>query len=153
MPLFRSATPEDERLLLSLTPQLADFVIPHWRTPEEITRADHPMLKSALHEPSPETTVVVAEEPAGTPVGFVFVSTHYDFFTGQPHAHIEVLAVSPLARGHGLGRALIFQAEAWARSRGYERLTLNVFASNTRARAVYERLNYEAETVHYLKLL
>jgi GNAT superfamily N-acetyltransferase len=44
-------------------------------------------------------------------------------------------------------------AEEWARSRGHDRITLNVFSSNARARAMYEHLKYEPETVHYLKEL
>ncbi len=150
---LRSAKPDDQDILLSLMTQLADFPVPLWRTPEEIARADQPMLMSALHEPSPETTIVVCEEEPGHVAGYVFVSTHYDFFTGQPHAHVEVLAVRPEARGRGVGRALMDEAERWAKSRGYDRITLNVFSSNTRARAMYERLKFEPETVHYLKEL
>lgn len=153
MPHLRPATADDQDPLLALMSQLADFPVPHWRSPEEIARADQPMLLSALHEPSPETAVIVAEESGESLSGYVFVSTRYDFFTGQPHAHVEVLAVSPEARGHGIGRALMDAAEHWARSRGHARITLNVFSSNTRARAMYEHLKYEPETVHYLKEL
>ncbi len=152
MPSLRPATVEDEPVLLSLMSRLADFPVPSWRTPEEIIRADQPMLLSALREPSPETVVTVVEESAVV-LGYVFVSTHYDFFTGQPHAHIEVLAVDPAHEGKGLGRALLADAEGWALSRGYDRITLNVFAANTRARGLYEKRGYLAETVHFLKEL
>jgi ribosomal protein S18 acetylase RimI-like enzyme len=153
MTSLRPALPEDEGVLLALMNHLADFPVPLWRTSEEITRADRPMLLSALREPSPETVIIVAEDSLGTVCGYVFVSTHYDFFTGQPHAHIEVVAVDPSFRGQGIGRMLMAEAERWARSRGYDRVTLNVFAANVRAKGLYERLGFEAETVHYLKEL
>jgi len=66
---------------------------------------------------------------------------------------VEVLAVETASQGQGVGRLLMDAAEAWARSRGYRRITLNVFAQNERARQIYERLGYEPETVHYLKEL
>jgi RimJ/RimL family protein N-acetyltransferase len=42
-------------------------------------------------------------------------------------------------------------AEAWSARRGYSQVTLNVFATNERARAVYARLGYEPELVRYRK--
>jgi ribosomal protein S18 acetylase RimI-like enzyme len=44
-------------------------------------------------------------------------------------------------------------AEAWAIGRGYPRMSLNVFATNTRARGLYHRLGYGEETMHYVKEL
>lgn len=140
-------------MLLDLTRRLALFDPPAWRTREEIIAADHPILVGALRHPSPETSIIVAEEPPGTIAGYVFSTTKQDYFTGRDHAHIEVLTVAESAEGRGLGRALLEAAEAWARSRGYPLITLNVFAVNQRARAVYARNGYGEETVHYLKPL
>jgi ribosomal protein S18 acetylase RimI-like enzyme len=150
---IRAAVPEDEKVLVALMNHLADFPVPLWRTREEIARADRPMLLSALNEPSPETVIMVAEESDDRVSGYVFVSTHYDFFTGQPHAHIEVVVVAPAFRGQGIGPMLVAEAEQWATRRGYDRVTLNVFSSNSLAKNLYERLGYSAETVHYLKEL
>lgn len=44
-------------------------------------------------------------------------------------------------------------AEVWACSSGFRRLTLNVFEANSRARAVYEHLNYRVEALRYVKVL
>ncbi|MCC6988149.1 MAG: GNAT family N-acetyltransferase [Acidobacteria bacterium] len=41
--------------------------------------------------------------------------------------------------------------EAWSAGRGDRFITLNVFATNTRARGVYARLGYLPETLHYRK--
>jgi ribosomal protein S18 acetylase RimI-like enzyme len=150
---IRPAHPGDEAFLLGLTAQLGAFPVPHWRSREEIAAADHAILLEALRQPSPATSLLVAEDPPGTPAGYVFSTTREDYFTHEPHAHIEVIAVEPTAQGRGLGRRLLQATEAWARGRGYRRITLNVFATNVRARALYEKAGYEAETLHYHKLL
>jgi GNAT superfamily N-acetyltransferase len=136
-----------------MLPMLADFPLPDWRTAGQVADADLKILLEALHSPAPESSIFVAEEPAGTIAGFIFSTTRQDYFTGKPHAHIEVLTVADSARGKGVARGLIEAAEQWARRRGYANVTLNVFARNTRAAAVYQKLGYAAETVHYIKPL
>jgi GNAT superfamily N-acetyltransferase len=149
----RAAAPADEAFILRLTDQLGAFAVPRWRTAAEIAAADHIILLDALHEPEPETSLLVAEAEPEHPLGYVFCSTREDYFTHERHAHVEVLAVEPAAQGKGIGRLLMGAAEAWARSRGYRRITLNVFAQNDRARQVYQHFGYQPETVHYLKEL
>jgi GNAT superfamily N-acetyltransferase len=43
--------------------------------------------------------------------------------------------------------------EQWAGRRGYGWVTLNVFDRNSRAKALYDSLGYELETVAYRKAL
>jgi RimJ/RimL family protein N-acetyltransferase len=57
------------------------------------------------------------------------------------------ITVASRARGIGVGRALLEVLEVWAREQGVERITLRVFATNARARALYERMGYVAEGV------
>lgn len=151
VPLIRPALGADQPFLLALTTRLAEFSVPSWRTPREIAEADHRILLDALHHPTDDTVILVAEEPAGMPAGYVFVSTKTDYFTLARHAHVEVLAVDPRAERRGVGRALLDAAEAWAAQRGDAHITLNVFWQNTRARAVYDALGYQPETIHYRK--
>jgi len=92
----------------------------------------------------------LAENSAGL-LGYLFATTRLDYFTHEPHAHVEILALAPEAEGHGIARALMEEVEQWSRSRGYRRVTLNVFATNSRAKGLYEHLGYEPETIHYLK--
>jgi len=153
VPLLRPATTADEGFLLGLMVRLAAFPVPEWRTAEQIAGADNLIMLAALREPTPTNLVLIAEDPAGTPVGGMLVSTATDYFTGQPHAHIEVAAVTVEAVGRGLGRTMIEAAERWANERGYRQITLNVFARNETARAVYEHLGYRPETVRYWKRL
>ena len=50
-------------------------------------------------------------------------------------------------RGIGLGRRLMAAALDAARARGFERLELDVYATNTRAIALYERMGFVREGV------
>jgi GNAT superfamily N-acetyltransferase len=58
------------------------------------------------------------------------------------------LIVAASARGIGVGRALLEVTEIWARQHGVDRLTLEVFAGNDRARALYTKAGYVEEGFH-----
>jgi GNAT superfamily N-acetyltransferase len=148
---LRPARRTDGPALLRLTARLAAFPVPSHRQASEIELADHAILRQALEEPAEDALLLVADDPADGTVGYIFVTTRIDYFTGQPHAHIEILTVAAGQEGKGVGRALMDAAEAWSASRGYSQVTLNVFAANERARAVYARLGYEPELVRYRK--
>ncbi|OZA10589.1 MAG: GNAT family N-acetyltransferase [Rhodobacterales bacterium 17-64-5] len=53
--------------------------------------------------------------------------------------YLEDLFVSPDARGHGLGRALIDDLITLARAKGWARLYWHTNEANTRARALYDQ--------------
>lgn len=150
---LRPARPGDLPSLLALASRLADFPVPAWRTGPQVIEAERAALTRALDTPSPDAPLFLAEDPAGRPLGFVYLETHQDYFTLRPHAHVSILAVAGTAEGRGVGRALLAAAEDWARRRGHPLITLNVFAQNSRARAIYERLGYGAETLRYVKPL
>lgn len=61
--------------------------------------------------------------------------------------HVAELAISclPSCRGVGLGTALMTRGIEWARSVGVLKLTLQVFATNKRAIALYEKMGFEEE--------
>lgn len=62
-------------------------------------------------------------------------------------AHLAELGMSclPDCRGVGLGTALLARGMAWARSVGVRKLTLEVFASNDRAIALYRKAGFVEE--------
>ena len=64
--VVRPATPADEALLLSLTPRLADFPRPPWRSALEIDRSDHAVLFEALHRPGPDSLRARGRAAGGT---------------------------------------------------------------------------------------
>jgi GNAT superfamily N-acetyltransferase len=149
---IRSARPADRVFILALVPRLADgFPLPGWRTPEEVVRAETAILARALEALPAGTELLVAETSAGALGGFVYLEQHLDYFRQAPHAHVSVLAVAAAAEGQGVGRLLLEAAEGWSREQGLGMLTLNVFVGNSRARAVYERLGFEPETLRYVK--
>jgi len=145
----RRGRPDDEASLLALADQLAAFPVPAWRSAREIQRADDGVLRDALGG-APGSAVFVAEGTRGND-GVVCLTTSTDYFTKEPVAHIEVLAVDPAAQGRGVARALMHAAESWAREQGFARISLNVWVQNERARGLYEHLGYGPETMHYLK--
>jgi len=150
---IRAATPADHDALIALTARLADFPRPAWRTAHEIAVADNAILLAAVAAPGADTVVLVSGAAGAALDGVVFVATKTDYFTGERHAHVEVLAVAPRVQGRGVARALMAAAESWTRARGDTFITLNVFDANARARGIYARLGYLPETVHYRKRL
>ncbi|MDX7760486.1 GNAT family N-acetyltransferase [Aeromonas caviae] len=49
-------------------------------------------------------------------------------------------------RSRGIGRALIAHGDQWGKARGASQLRLEVMAFNERARALYERLGFKAQS-------
>lgn len=66
---------------------------------------------------------------------------------GFDHVGRLGMGLLPEARGKGLGRQLLLAAIDAARERGFERIELDVFASNGRARALYEQVGFVEEGV------
>lgn len=149
--VIRPAVLDDLAAIHTLAERLADFDLPPGRTAREIARGDHPILLAQLQDPRDDVLFLYAEDGAGTPLGTIFVNSPLDYFTQQPVAYVEVLAVSEAAAGRGLARRLMQRAEAWARAHGCTRLDLTVFSANRRARGFYEHLGFREETVRYVK--
>ena len=62
--------------------------------------------------------------------------------TGEPICYLEELYVVPDHRGQGHGRALMESAMHVARERGATTIELTTSATDTTARALYERLGF-----------
>src|SRR5215207_7716182 len=89
-----------------------------------------------LTEPGAEAFVATIE---GEPCGLVSVHPDSDYFTGHQRAYVDILVVALEAEGKGVGRALMGYIERWARDRAFREVVLDVFSSNQRAIAFYER--------------
>jgi ribosomal protein S18 acetylase RimI-like enzyme len=149
--LLRPARPEDLDWLVALTYRLGEFPLPPWRTGAEIAEIEHEPLARAIEAPNEAEALLLAEDAQGTRLGYIHVVQNEDFFTHQPCGHLSVLAVDRGADGRGVGAFLVAAAEGWTRQRGLARLTLNVWMSNQRARALYERLGFTPEVVKYAR--
>ncbi|MEX2527920.1 MAG: GNAT family N-acetyltransferase [Gemmatimonadota bacterium] len=158
---IRPARPSDETFLVALIPRLRAFGPGPLRSPEAMDRAEQDAVRRALADASPDTVLFVAEltgaDPLGTesprPAGLALGESHTDYFTGERHGHLGILAVSEEAEGQGVGQALLAATESWARERGYRFLTLNVFDGNHRARSIYAKAGFRPDAIKYLKEL
>jgi len=87
------------------------------------------------------TGMILLATRAGRIVGCVSVQRKADF------AYAGRLAVEPLERGGGIGRALMAQAEALARQMGADRLRVDVRLALAQNRAFFRSLGF-AEGAH-----
>jgi GNAT superfamily N-acetyltransferase len=61
----------------------------------------------------------------------------------HPIAQLTLLVVDEANRVHGVGRALVNAAEAWARERGCHRIVVTTALRRADAHAFYERLDFQ----------
>ena len=142
----------DREFVIQTARRFAAFALPAWRTAHEIVGGEVRSLDDFFDGGLQSATLLVAESD-GRPSGFVFLEHVTDYFSGDRHGHLGMIAVAESAEGQGVGAALLSAAEDWARTNGYARITLNVFEGNERARRIYERAGYQVETLRYVKLL
>lgn len=172
---IRPARPEDLTVIRALTPRLAAFGGLTTRDPEAVVASVTALLEDALERATaggapaspaggeragegavagpvrPGVHVFIAESPTGEALGCVQVQVAMEFFSGEPEAYVGALMVSEAAEGRGVGRALMQTAEGWARERGLRRLSLEVFAGNARARAFYQKLGFEEDSLRLVR--
>jgi GNAT superfamily N-acetyltransferase len=149
----RPAIAADRDFIVGVVPRLRAFGTPPLRSTDALDRAERRALDRALASPHEDATLLVAELEGEGAAGVAYAETDVDYFTGEQHGHLAIIAVAAPGEGRGVGRALIAAVERWASERGYRFLTLNVFADNARARRVYERAGYAPDTVRYFKEL
>jgi len=78
----------------------------------------------------------------GEPVGCVMLVKDDPKARKADVARIRLLLLDPRARGMGLGRRLAEECVAFARAKGYRRVTLWTHAELTAARAIYAKLGF-----------
>lgn len=99
---------------------------------DRLTRVD---LANALAHP--RARLLVLAERAGI-VAYLLLRLP----ATRPIARIESIGVAAVARGRGLATRLVAGAERVARSKGAERLRLEVRCANRAARALYAKRGY-----------
>jgi GNAT superfamily N-acetyltransferase len=91
----------------------------------------------AVRGPKDPTSTYIADAPPA-------------LYTRADTAILSQLAVHPLARGQGVGEALIEAAEAWALAQGFSFVALDTAEPATALRARYVRRGYgEVGTVQW----
>lgn len=150
---IRSATLADREFVLGLVPRLRAFGPPPLRPAEALDDAEVRALSRAFEALPDGAVLFVAEHPRHGALGAAYAETATDYFTQEKHGHLAILMVAEAGEGKGAGRALLAAVESWSAGQGHRFITLNVFAGNSRARAVYERAGYAQDTIRYLKTL
>jgi ribosomal protein S18 acetylase RimI-like enzyme len=79
---------------------------------------------------------IVGEDVAGVVV--LYANDHLNYI-----AHIPMIVVSPIHRGRGIGRALMYEAIRRSRSHGMQQVALEVRATNANAIALYTSLAFK----------
>ena len=104
---------------------------------EQIGRLAGPQLASG--------EVAVVFGPGDPPVGFAQLRYRNSLYEPGPDACLEELWVRPVARGTGLGRALLEAAMDLAREHGATRIDLNTSVTDEAARALYTTCGFTNE--------
>jgi GNAT superfamily N-acetyltransferase len=92
--------------------------------------------------------VYLAEQAAGNIVGWIHLYV-CDLIVADRRVEIWGLVVDEKHRGRGIGRLLMARAEAWARSKGCDVVTLRSNVVREHAHSFYERQGYsQVKTQH-----
>jgi GNAT superfamily N-acetyltransferase len=151
--IIRLAILADRETALALVPRLRAFGPPPLRPAEALDAGEQRTLERFFSAPPEGARLWVAVEEDGEVLGIAYAEPAVDYFTQERHGHLGIIAVAEAAEGRGVGRELLATVERWAAEEGFRFLTLNVFATNARAIAVYQRAGYQPDTVRYLKEL
>ena len=133
-----SATPDDVALILRFIQDLAAY-----EGLSHEVRATEDALRASLFGPQAHAEVVLARLDT-QPVGFALFFHNYSTFLAKNGLYLEDLYVTPEARGHGVGRAVLRHLAGLARARDCGRLEWWVLDSNHDAIRFYESLGAEA---------
>ena len=131
----REATLDDVGALLDMMEPFNAFERIPWRR----AAAEQP-LRTLLSEPS--LGVVGIVEEGSRSLGYFVVTWNYDLEWNGRDAFLTELFLVPEARGRGLGRKLLAEAEIVAKRHGAHALHLMVRPENERAYGLYLRAGY-----------
>lgn len=129
---IREATLDDVAALLDMMEPFNTFE----RIPWTRTAAEQP-LRTLLSNASLGVVGIVEED--SRPIGYFVVTWNYDLEWNGRDAFLTELFIVPEARGRGLGRMALRQAEEFAVKHGAHALHLVVRPENERAHGLYLR--------------
>lgn len=132
---IRPATPADVPQILAFIHELAVFE----NSVEKLVATEALLHDVMFGEAQPGAEAAIAELD-GKAVGAAFYFFNYSSWTGWRGLYLEDLYVSPEARGHGLGRALLSYLAGVALDRGCTRFEWAVMEDNTNAQQFYRAI-------------
>jgi GNAT superfamily N-acetyltransferase len=92
---------------------------------------------------------LLALDDAGRGIGMADCVVHATTWSRQPTCYLEDLFVSPAARGHDVGRALLGAVGAGGAERGADRVYWHTQAYNGRARSLYDQVGHPTSFIVY----
>ncbi|WP_254675996.1 aminoglycoside 6'-N-acetyltransferase [Devosia ureilytica] len=102
-------------------------------------------IAELLGEPG-ETLNLLARDEDNQALGFLEVSIRHDYVNGcktSPVAFLEGIFVWPAARGRGVARAMVAEAEDWARQQGLREFASDAPVQNDGSQAMHAALGFE----------
>jgi ribosomal protein S18 acetylase RimI-like enzyme len=102
---------------------------------------------------TPNHTLMIAVDAAGTAVGNAWVGPDPNRADGSDAAWLYDINVHPQARRNGYGSAILAAVEALVLRDGKSRLGLNVVGTNEAAIALYRKNGYAVMTMQMSKAL
>lgn len=142
------ATPKDLKKLLELAWAL-DFGHRRWFPPlkkrKKVDAAQAKRFKKLLKS---RKAIVLLFKVGKRAVAFAVgtIEKRPPVFAEKEYANLERLYVEPKYRQKGIGRALIAQVIAWAKSKGMKTITLQVYEGNNLAKNFYKKQGWKAHT-------
>jgi len=130
---IRKALRSDCTAMLSLVRELAVYE----KAPDEVT-VDPLHFEESGFGQNPVWWALVAENEAGTVVGFALYYIRYSTWKGQV-MYLEDLLVTEEMRGHGIGRQLVDRLIEEAREKGFRRIVWQVLDWNEPAINFYKK--------------
>lgn len=135
--MIRPAEPKDVPTVLHFVRELADYE----KAIEKVV-ATETLLHEAMFSATPAAEALIAEND-GSPVGLALFFHNFSTWTGWRGLYLEDLYVTPAARGHGVGKALLKYLAALAVERGCTRFEWQVLTWNTPAIEFYRAMGAE----------
>jgi GNAT superfamily N-acetyltransferase len=140
-PVVRDATADDAEALARLCTQLG-----HPATPEVMPD------RVAKLSGDPNARALVAILPSHLdPVALATVHIRHTLNHSAPLGQLTLLVVDETVRGTGVGRAIVDEAERWARDNGCHRMVVTTALRRADAHAFYEKIGYTHTGRRYAK--
>ncbi|MBM7704291.1 GNAT family N-acetyltransferase [Metabacillus iocasae] len=104
------------------------------------------LFSEGMHTPGHYVFLVEGEEQV---VGNVWICINEE----SRRSFLYNIFIHENQQGKGFGTAALKEAESWLKERGIQSFGLHVFAHNTGAKRLYERLGFEVTSVNMTKNL
>ena len=131
-----------------LAPLLADYAA-EMRAALAGRAVAAPEAQAGLLADHPAAEVLVAED-GGAPLGFAVIFDLLEIVFARRCGQLDDLFVAPATRGRGIARALVAEAVALGRARGWSHLRWFVPEADAAAIALYERIAERAPWRSYV---